>query len=379
MTKLRLELIDSGPIFRNPNPGYEHVTALFSHIAPLGGDEILCAYNRGQGMYATDLTFWQARSTDGGRSWGDHEMITDPRHDERPYSYHSPFITRMRDGLLVIVAFRVDRSDPNRPIFNEHTGGLTELEVLIQRSADNGHTWSAPEIIAVPEGMVITPSSNIVELADGTWFLPYDQWHAFDDPGPYKPRTVGFISTDKGKSWGEPVSFADGSAAGKGFWHGRVIQLQDHRLFALFWSAQMSDGMAALPLHRSIGSADGRQWSDPEATNIPGQTNNVVDLGNGRMAAIYTSRDEGRPGFHVCLSEDGGLHWDLDEQIVVWDATGRERLGVDSPEAYPRSHDTIAYGAPTATLLPNGDILVSFWCTEMSLTHIRYALLRVTS
>ena len=374
----KLELVSSGPIFRNPDPGYVHITSLFSHMVAIGEQEILCTYNRGQGMYATDLTFWQARSFDGGRSWAEHEQITDHAKDDRPYSYHSPFITRMRDGELIIIAFRVDRTDPTRPIFNEKSGGLTELEVILQRSSDNGHTWQPPEFVAVPDGMVITPSSSIVELANGRWFLAHDQWHAFDDPGPYKPRTVGFFSDDRGRSWHSPISFADGAATGHGFWHGRVMSLTDDRLFALFWSADMANGMAAMPLHRIFGRSDGLEWSQPEATNIPGQTNGVVDLGEGRFAAVYTTRAEDEPGFRVCLSADWGLTWDLANQVDIWDARGRERLGVDAPEAYPRSHDTIAYGAPNAILLANGDILVSFWCTEMSITHIRYALLRVT-
>jgi len=374
---IKLELINSGPIYRNPDPGYRHDTALFSHIVSLGGDELLCLYNRGDAMYATDLTFWQARSTDGGITWQDHVPITDRSLDDRHYSYHSPFVSRMSDGLLVIAAFRVDRSDSHKPIFNAETGGLTELEVVLMRSTNNGRSWGAPEIVTVPSGMVITPSSDIVELANGRWFLSHDQWHAFDDPGPYKPRTVGFFSDNQGRNWHHPLPFANGEAIGKGFWHGRVTSLSDERLFALFWSAAMGEiGMDDLPLHRAFGSADGRNWTMPEETNLPGQTNGVVDLGNGRLAAIYTTREAVNPGFRVAISEDWGGSWDLENQLQIWDATDRERLGVNAPEAYPRSHDTIAYGAPTANLLPNGNIIVSFWCTEMSITHIRYALLQ---
>jgi hypothetical protein len=372
-----LKLIHTGPIYRNPNPGYQHTTALFSHIVQISDQELLCTYNRGQAMYAADLAFWQARSLDGGQTWPEQNRITDRTLDDRPYSYHGPFVSRMGDGLLVIVAFRVDRSDPERPIFNEATGGLTALEVILQRSGDNGRTWSAPEIINVPDGLVITPSCGIVELPDGTWFLAYDQWHAFDDPGPYRPRTVAFFSTDRGYTWGDPVTFADGASLGKGFWHGRIMPMVDGRLFTLFWSADMRQNGRDLPLHRSFGSAGGRSWTFPEATNLPGQTNNAVDLGEGLMAAIYTSRAAPQPGFRVALSTDNGLTWDLDNQLLLWDASGRDRLGVSAPESYPRSHDTIAFGAPTAMRLGDGHILVSFWCTEMAITHIRCARLRV--
>lgn len=374
----QLKLIHSGPIYRNPNPGYQHITALFSHVVQIGDQELLCTYNRGQAMYATDLTFWQARSTDGGQTWSDHSPITDRSHDDSYYSYHGPFVSRMGNGLLVIVAFRVDRSDPERPIFNEITGGLTALDVILQRSSDNGRSWSPPEIIAIAEGLVITPSCGIVELADGTWFLTYDQWHGFDEPGPYRPRTVAFFSTDQGHTWGNRVTFADGAEVGKGFWHGRMMPMVDGRLFTLFWSADMSQNVRDLPLHRSFGAADGRNWTFPEATNLPGQTNNAVDLGDGLMVAIYTSRTGLQPGFRVALSTDNGLTWDLDNQLLLWDATGRDRLGIHAPESYPRSHDTIAFGAPTALRLLDGDIFVSFWCNEMSITHIRCARLRVS-
>ncbi len=372
----QLRLLESGPIYRNPNPGYTHHIALFSHVVDLGDGQLLCAYNRGQAMYATDLTFFQARSPDGGVTWGEHTVLYDRAADDRPFSYHSPFMTRLRDGRLVIAAFRVDRSDPELPLFNEKTGGLAPVEVILQRSSDQGRTWSPPEVVAVPDGMVITPSSASVELADGAWFLAYDVWHAFDDPGPYRPRTVGYFSRDDGRDWGEPVTFADGAAAGKGYWHGRVTTLDDGRLFALFWSADMRAGLDPLPLHRCIGSPDGRRWTAPEATNLPGQTNGVVDMGGGLLAAVYTSREPPRPGFRVALSTDLGRTWDLDGQQLVWDATGRERLGVNAPESYPRSHDTIAFGAPTANRLSDGTLLVTFWCTELSITHIRYARLR---
>lgn len=373
----QLEIIDSGVIYRNSDPGYKYVFAAFSHPVEIPSGEILCSYNRGQALYATDLTFYLARSLDGGKTWPEHTLVYDRSRDGNiHYSYHDPFLSRTRDGILVIVAFRVDRSDPEKPLFNEATGGLAPIEIVLFQSVDKGHTWVGPQIIPVPAGMVISPSSGIIELRNGEWFLPFDQWHGFDEPGPYRPKTVGLFSRDQGRNWGNAMSFADGSAAGQGFWHGKIVPLLDGRLFTLFWSANMQTGQD-MPLHRCLGSADGRNWSTPEQTNIPGQTNNVVDLGQGRMAAIYTTRDAAHPGFYMVLSLDEGKSWDVQNQLQVWDATGRDKLGVAAPLAYPRSHDTIAFGAPTVIGLSNGDLLATFWCTEMSITHIRYVRVRV--
>jgi hypothetical protein len=187
---------------------------------------------------------------------------------------------------------------------------------------------------------------------------------------------VGLFSEDAGATWGDPVVVSDGRAEGKGYWHGQLTRMRDDRLFTLFWSAEM-EPMRDLPLHRSMGTPGAREWSRPEATNIPGQTNQAADLGDGRMMAVYTWREAERPGFYAALSQDGGLSWDLENQVCLWDATGRDKLGVEAPDAYPRSHDTIAFGAPRLTVLGDGDLMATFWCTEMSITHVRYARLRV--
>ena len=372
----KIEVVDAGVVYINPNPGYEYHFACHSHMVQLGPQEFLCGFQRGKALYSTDSVCSCSRSTDGGKTWVNEGLLHDPAADDRPSSYHGPAFTRLADGTLLVIVHRWDRSDPSHPLFNEKTGGIVPSDTMLYRSQDNGKTWSEPQLIPRPDGMVITPSCPIVELADGSWLLAHDQWHAYEEPGPYQPCTVALSSTDGGYTWGEPVRFAEYDGSGIGHWHGRVIRLRDDRLFTLFWTAEMKS-QEARPLHRCIGSPDGREWSKPEATNIPGQTNWAADLGDGRMAVIYTVREMDPPGFFAAVTEDGGLQWDLDHQIQVWDASGRDKIGVNAPDDYPRSHDTISYGAPTSTLLDNGDIFTTFWCTEVSVTHIRYARLRV--
>src|SRR5262245_44337646 len=139
-----LAIADSGVIYRNPDPGHRYIAALFPHPLELPSGEFICAYNRGSALYATDLTFFLARSCDSGGTWRTDGAIYDRARDDRPYSYHDPFVSRMRDGTLVIGAFRADRSNPAQPMFNERTGGLLKVEPILMRSAAHGRSRTYP-------------------------------------------------------------------------------------------------------------------------------------------------------------------------------------------------------------------------------------------
>jgi hypothetical protein len=81
---------------------------------------------------------------------------------------------------------------------------------------------------------------------------------------------------------------------------------------------------------------------------------------------------------HLNPSTDGGCTWDLGNQVRVWDATGWTHIGLSRPDQYPRSHDTIAFGAPSLLATQEGELFASWWCTYASLTHLRWARLTLS-
>ena len=374
-----LEIINDGILYINPDPAYHHVSAFFPSIVQLSDQEFICIYQIGEGIYAADSNIALQRSVDGGVTWSEEGFLYDRSRDDRPWSYHSTFASRMSDGTLVVCPFRADRSNPAQPFFND-TGGLIAIDQLFLTSKDNGQSWTDPVPIRLPEKLQATSAQSIIELADGRWLAAFDLWTTFDDHRPYKPCMVTFVSDDQGKTWKDRVVMADGAAEGKGFWHGRPLRLSDDRLFSLLWSADMTEpdkGPINLPIHYTYADAAGSEWEIPKPTNIPGQTNSTAELPDGRLAAIYTWRETDKPGFMVVLSNDGGHTWDLDNQIRVWDATGWTNIGLNRPEIYPRSHDTIAFGAPSIITMMNGDLFASWWCTYASQVHTRWARIKV--
>ena len=372
----QLRIVDSGILFINDNPAYQHVAAFFPNIVQTAEEDFVCVYQRGDGMYAANSHRARLRSHDGGKTWVDEGPLFDQSEEERPYSYHGSTVSRMHDGLLVVIGMRIDRSNPHQELFGE-AGGLVACETVLSTSRDDGRTWSEPQVMTLPiDQVVVTPAQSIIELADGRWYATFDVWPTFDDPGPYKPRMIGFFSNDEGRTWTDMAVMADGLAERRGYWHGRAIRLADDRLFSLFWSADMThpdQGPIDLPIHYSFGDPTGRQWETPQPTALPGQTNCTTQLPDGRLAAVYTAREAEQPGFWVVLSDKDGRKWDVAHQLRVWDAAGWTKLGISSPDRYPRSHDTIAFGAPSIITTTSGELLASWWCTYASLTHLRWA------
>lgn len=376
----RLELAEAGILAINPDPSRWHMWAAFAHPVALSETEFIATYQRGAAMYAADSRIMITRSHDGGRTWNDQGWLADGTGGEPPYSYHDAQLSQMRDGTLVALPFRIDRTEPDRPMFSA-SGGLLPIESSLYVSTDHGRSWMGPHRFPVPDGLNLTLASPIVELGDGRWLAIFDRFKSYDDANDYQPLMVGFLSSNRGITWSDPFVVADGVPEGKGFWHGRTIRLHDERLYTLYWAADMTDsarGAVDLPNHASIASADASDWPMPAPTNLPGQTNYPVQLPNGSIAAIYTMREAERPGTMAALSQNG-FDWDLEHQVRVWDATGWTHIGIPSPGKYPNSHDTIAFGAPTLHLLPDGDLYATWWCTLASITHIRWARLRIGS
>ena len=271
----KLEICDSGILYINTNPAYAHVFASHAHPVQLSGREFICTYQRGAGMYAADMKIAVMRSLDGGATWAEAGWLWDGAADARPYSYHDGFLSRLADGRLAVLTFRVDRTQPDRPLFSP-SGGLAGVELLLFFSADGGRTWTSPQPFRTSSELrrrgtgVLTPASNLLELADGRWMATFDKWPAFDDPGPYRPRMWAYFSADGGLTWPESTLLADGHAEGKGFWHGKTIRLADDRLYTLFWAAHMTAdrGPVDLPLHYAYGDATGRHWTQPGPTAL---------------------------------------------------------------------------------------------------------------
>ena len=199
-------------------------------------------------------------------------------------------------------------------------------------------------------------------------------WKAWDDASALHVKGFAVFSDDVAATWTDRLDFPSASDTEKMYSHSRCTPMLDGRICALQWTQDVG-GQRDHDLHFTTSDETATRWSNPQPTGIRGQTSWAADLGAGTIAAAYTSRDGMKPGIMVVLSEDGGHTWDLENQLMVWDAVGQEYLGVDHKPSYPASHDNIAFGKPNLARLPDGTLIASWWCTQACITQARFAKL----
>jgi hypothetical protein len=327
-------------------------------------------------MYSLDGRIALLRSTDGGATWAQEHLVWDAKDDDRPYSYGSPRGMRLSDGTLVVSAHRWTPTGVEDRMFNADTGGSARGQAVLFRSSDGGSTWSPPEIPDIPDDGLGDLCAGILELPDGRWFMPCEVWKAWDDPSPLHIKGFAVFSDDRGKTWGGRVDLPGAKETDRMYSHTRYTRMLDGRIAGLQWTQDVG-ATRNFDLRLIVSDTTGTRWDTLQPTGLMGQTSGLADVGDGLLAAIYTSRDSMNPGMNVVLSADGGETWDVDNQVMVWDAVGQEYLGVVHKPQYPASHDNIAFGTPGVARLPDGRLIVSWWCTQACVTHIRFALLTV--
>ena len=122
--------------------------------------------------------------------------------------------------------------------------------------------------------------------------------------------------------------------------------LPDGRIYTLIWTHQYGTS-EDLTNHWVISEDGGRTWSEPRPTNLRGQVCTPIPLPDGRVAAIYNFRHEPQ-GIHVALTEDLE-HFDVENEVVVFDAGKEATLGEPENENFLAEHMQIAFGKPGGT------------------------------
>ncbi len=180
--------------------------------------------------------------------------------------------------------------------------GWSTAHIEVQRSSDNGATWTSPKTIIGPLG------SNVrfppVRLDDGTLLLP-----AYDD---LLQRSLFFASSD-GDSWSLRSSFATSVSARNiqpsmmQLAGGRLLTVMRNTARGWLWVAASDDR--------------GQTWSEPFDAGFPNPASPsaLLLLSDGNLVLVYNNSNAARRPLAITISADDGRTWYPSRTLVDGD------------------------------------------------------------
>jgi len=233
-------------------------------------------------------------SSDQGRSWGKHRVITETAPGD--LNVYSPSLIRARDGGILLIFMR-----QHRP------GSLTNH---VWKSNDEGQSFAALSEF-VPEQNFSLCNGTIKRLSSGRLLLPASP------PAPGKPAETGpysattLYSDDDGLTWQVSPSRIALPKRGAMEPHveetgdGRVLMVMRNQLGRLYFSESTDDGARwSEPWASELITPE----SCPELTRIPG-TGDLLLIWNHHYDASFRSHFGKRSPLSSAVSRDHGKTW----------------------------------------------------------------------
>ena len=364
-----LEIIDQGVISRQSGRG-----AYCPSIKRLRDGSLIATQDVGTTLGSCDHSIEILRSHDDGLTWESQGVMPGGIADD-DWFYRIPDVEELPDGRLVMRATRFEVR--NGEVFDPDAETVARGQALLYWSEDGGRGWSAPQVVTVdlpPEKYSWNGAGGrLLCLSATRWMYPLETFKPEESDGPLDQKAIAVFSSDQGKTWGDLSVVADDPAGRFLWWDQMNARLSDGRVYTMLWT-HVHGTSDDLPVHWVISSDEGRTWSQPKPTNIRGQVCSPIALPDGRLAAIYNYRREPQ-GIRVALSQDLSM-FDLENELVVFDAGAEAVLGRPEQENFLAEHLKIGFGKPSGILLDDRTLLTYFWCTSEGITHTRWARLR---
>ncbi len=366
------EILSEYTVYENPQPMLRSRCAIFPGMVRLPSGELLAMFQIGEAFEAVNCQTYISRSPDSGQSWKLQGGLFDPAHLDLDFPVSDSFKPLLlRDGTLLATGYWFHRKNPELPIGNPETGGVLPAEAVASFSCDDGRTWTLPKVISHPLSEPVELSGPCIETGSGDVIGVGALFKTWDGQHNKSRKDVVFRSRDKGKSWDTGGRYFRTPGREIVPYESRLIEMQPGRLVVLVWAYDMAHERS-LPNMFTVSRDDGKTWSPPGDTGIPGQASNLMWLERDLVLSIHAQR-EGETGLFLRLVDLKNDLWKTKEAGVIWDGgKSRANLGnfIDHCQA-------LKFGQPALLSLGNGELLAYHWCVEDMLYKIKAHRLRL--
>lgn len=346
--------------------GTDAAMAMGPRCAVTGSGEILCTFMVQSAIGINDFKPVQCRSRDGGITWGKEDLIW-PHLREQWSIFGS--LSRSPTGELLFFGSRTPIDQIGGPNWCDATQGLKANELCWAHSVDGGRIWSDPVPIPMPIPGAAEVTGPICVARNGIWHACYSPYNTFD-PSLIVDRSqlVHLYSLDQGHTWRHNtlMRFAQPYATAAEAW---VVELSDGRLLSTCWNLNQQDG-SDFPNAFAISGDGGCTWSPPRSTGFCGQSTALTPLPDGRALFLFNQRKHEPVGVWMSVVRPTTWGFGVEFGERVWAAPKPSSPQVTQHSKWPQ----FTFGEPSATVLPDGTILVVFWYAqgrERGIRHVR--------
>jgi hypothetical protein len=370
-----MQIVETGTLVQGAR-GTPQAIFTFGQVVALQRGGLLATCRSGSTKDSDDEAIALLRSADGGRTWSAPWRPFGPTVlNGKLGTLKLCYLTELAPGRLLAAAMWIDRTSyPGQPLFNAETEGCLPMEILLAESTDEGNTWSDWRHIPLPAAIGPASLTNpILKLADGTLAMSIETNKHYLDRSKWYQKVVFFHSTDQGLTWGEPM-VAGEDPTGRIFnWDLRCCVAPDGRIATFAWTYDTAT-TTYLNIHRRISADHGHTWSAPLDLGITDQAGPPAVLPDGRVVLAWVDRFVTH-AIRARVAAAVDAPFDPASEVVIY-THGSEAKRDDKTGDLLAEMGMWAFGLPSATTLPDGDVLVVYYAGDNGAMDIHWARVR---
>lgn len=359
---MMFEKIAEGDIYSESHTGK---IVVGSRVAVLPDGKLIATYNIESALGINDFAPMASYSEDGGITWSEGKYLW-PQELDNTSVYGS--IRATLDGRVCFGGICTNITEKGQSYWSDELGAMLENRICFAVSED-GYTFPDITKITLPYyGAAENPGGALVDR-DGSIHIVYSPYAAIEGKEETKINQMVLLhSNDGGKTFTNTV-FAEDAPPCQ-YAESWLVRLSDDLYMVGTWQNRAKKGT-----DRYFLSRDGmKSFTGPYICPFDGQSTALEPLGDGRVLMVYNYRSAEPAGVYLALARPDETGFNQIANELVWES--KRKTSNNTSGEFDEWTD-FAFGEPSATLLPDGTILVTLWYDEGEKKGIRYVKLRI--